>query len=280
LEPLLRVRGLRHTYALDSGVQIDALDGIDLDIAAGEFVALVGPNGSGKSTLAHHLNGLLLPSAGEVRVAGMLTSADQHKWRIRQRVGIVFQNPDYQLVASTVEEDVAFALENQGVPPDEMRQRVDAALRAVGLLDRANRPPHMLSGGQRQLVAIAGVLAVQPACIVLDEPTSMLDPAGRQCVLDTIRRINDEQGTTVVLITQSMDEAATADRVVVMHEGRIVAQGPPAVTMTQAVRLRSLGLEPPPAANIARQLAELGVPLPSDVLTVSDLVRALCTSRC
>ena len=279
MQPFLCVRGLRHTYTLDSGASIAALDGVDLEVNLSDFVAIVGPNGSGKSTLAHHLNGLLLPSAGEVRVAGMLTSDRRLTWEIRQRVGIVFQNPDYQLVASTVEEDVAFALENQGVPPDAMRRRVDAALRAVGLLDYATRPPHMLSGGQRQLVAIAGVLAMQPACIVFDEPTSMLDAVGHDRVLDTIRELNSKRGTTVILITQSMEEAAMANRVVVMHGGRIAAQGSPADIFAQASRLRALGLELPPAAEIAHQLAELGVPLPSGLLTVGDVARALCTLK-
>ncbi len=279
MQPLLRVRGLRHTYTLDSGVQIAALDGVDLDVGLGDFVSIVGPNGSGKSTLAHHFNGLLLPSTGEVCVAGMLTSEQQLKWEIRQQVGLVFQNPDYQLVASTVEEDVAFALENQGIPQDDMRSRVDAALRVVGLLDCATRPPHMLSGGQRQLVAIAGVLAMQPACIVFDEPTSMLDPVGRDRVLDTIRELNVQQGTAVILITQSMEEAAMADRVVVMQDGRIVAQGSPAAIFAQPALLQTLGLELPPAAEIAHRLAELGVPLPRDLLTVSDVARALCRLR-
>lgn len=276
---LIRVRQLRHVYALDSGVEIAALDGVDLDVGAGDFVVIVGPNGSGKSTLAHHLNGLLLPTAGEVRVAGMLTSDHLHRWRIRQQVGIVFQNPDYQLVASTVEEDVAFGLENLGIPQDQMRARVDAALYAVGLPDCATRPPHMLSGGQRQLVAIAGVLAMQPSCIVFDEPTSMLDPSGRRRVMHTIQDLNVQQGTTVILITQSMDEAIAADQVIVMNEGRIVAQGPPTVIFAQAAHLESLGLELPPATDIAHQLADLGIPLPTPLLAVGDVARALCTLR-
>jgi energy-coupling factor transport system ATP-binding protein len=279
MKPLLRVHDLCHAYTLDSGTRIAALDGVNLDIDSGEFVAIVGPNGSGKSTLAHHLNGLLLPSSGEVWVAGMRTSDRRHRWEIRRRVGLVFQNPDYQLVASTVEEDVAFALENQGVPPGEMRERVDAALRAVGLLDHALRPPHMLSGGQRQLVAVAGVLATEPDCIVFDEPTSMLDPAGRERVLEAVRELNAEREMTVILITQSMEEAATTRRVVVMDQGRIVMQGPPGVVFAQPGRLQALGLGLPPATEIAHQLAELGMPLPADYLTVGGIVRALCASR-
>jgi energy-coupling factor transport system ATP-binding protein len=276
VEPLIRVRALRHAYAFDSGAQIVALDGIDLDIGRGEFVAIVGPNGSGKSTLAQHLNGLLMPTSGEVWVAGMRTTEPRDRWRIRQQVGMVFQNPDSQLVASTVEEDVAFGLENLGVPPAEMRARVDAALDAVHLADLTRRPPHLLSGGQKQLVAIAGVLAMQPACIVFDEPTSMLDPAGRERVLQTVETLNGQHGTTTVLITQSMDEAALASRLLVMHGGRIVADGPPARVFAEPARLRSLGLDLPPAIEIAQRLVEWGVPLPQDLQTVDDMARALC----
>jgi energy-coupling factor transport system ATP-binding protein len=277
VQPLIHIRALRHTYVFDSGAQIAALDGVDLDIGRGEFVAIVGPNGSGKSTLAQHLNGLLMPTSGEVRVAGMLTAEPRDRWRIRQQVGMVFQNPDSQLVASTVEEDVAFGLENLGIPPAEIRTRVDAALDAVALASFARRPPYLLSGGQKQLVAIAGVLAMQPACIVFDEPTSMLDPSGRQRVLETIRTLNVEHGVTTVLITQSMEEAALASRLLVMHGGRIVADGPPARIFAEPVRLRSLGLDLPPVIDIAHRLIEWGVPLSQDLQTVDDMARALCT---
>jgi energy-coupling factor transport system ATP-binding protein len=276
VQPLIRIRALRHTYVFDSGVQIAALDGIDLDIAHGEFVAIVGPNGSGKSTLAQHLNGLLIPASGEVRVSGMLTTESGDRWRIRQQVGMVFQNPDSQLVASTVEEDVAFGLENLGVPQAEIRARVDAALDIVALSDHATRPPHLLSGGQKQLVAIAGVLAMRPACIVFDEPTSMLDPSGRERVIETIRTLNGEHGTTTVLITQSMEEAALAGRLLVMHRGRIVEDGPPTRIFAEPARLRSLGLELPPVVEIAHRLLEWGMPLPQDLQNVDDMARALC----
>jgi energy-coupling factor transport system ATP-binding protein len=277
VEPLIRIRALRHTYEFDSGAQIAALDGVDLDIGRGEFVAIVGPNGSGKSTLAQHLNGLLMPTSGEVRVSGMLTTDPHNRWRIRQQVGMVFQNPDSQLVASTVEEDVAFGPENLGVPPAEIRARVDAALDAVGLSGCATRPPHLLSGGQKQLVAIAGVLAMQSMCIVFDEPTSMLDPSGRERVLDTIKMLNVERGTTTILITQSMEEAALASRLLVMHDGRIVADGAPTRIFAEPTRLRSLGLDLPPVVEIAHRLVEWGMPLPGDLRTVDDMARALCT---
>ncbi len=231
--PFIQVQGLEHAYPLEDGKQVHALRGVDLTIDRGEFVAIIGPNGSGKSTLARHLNGLLLPTAGQVWVDGLLTTDPDHLPAIRQRVGMVFQNPDNQLVASTVEEDVAFGPENLALPSAEIRRRVDEALAIVGLADYATHPPHMLSGGQKQKVAIAGALATRPDCIVFDEPNSMLDPPGRQQVLDTIRRLNDE-GMTIVLITQSMDEAAMAKRVVVMNAGGIVLDGPPEVVFAAA----------------------------------------------
>jgi energy-coupling factor transport system ATP-binding protein len=276
VKPFIKVRGLEHAYPLEGGEWVPALQGIDLTIGPGEFVALIGSNGSGKSTLARHFNGLLLPTAGEVWVEGLLTSDPRHLWEVRQRVGMVFQNPENQLVASTVEEDVAFGPENAGLPPDEIRQRVDEALALVGLQDYCTHPPQMLSGGQKQLVAIAGVLAARPACVVFDEPTSMLDPPSRRRILDTVRRLNAEQGITVVLITQSMDEAAIANRVLAMHEGRIVMDGPPRDVFEQGERLRALGLGLPPAVEIARRLREQGLALPPGLLTVDALAGALC----
>jgi energy-coupling factor transport system ATP-binding protein len=274
--PFIEARGLEYTYSLEGSGRIAALQGLDLAIGWGEFVALIGPNGSGKSTLARHFNGLLVPTAGEVRVGGLLTS-DPHNLRaVRQQVGMVFQNPDNQLVASTVEEDVAFGPENLALPPEDIRARVDEALDIVGLLDYRTHPPHMLSGGQKQLVAIAGALATRPACIVFDEPTSMLDPPGRRKVLETIRRLNAAEGMTVVLITQSMDEAALARRALVMHAGRIAMDGPPAEIFEQAEQLRALGLDLPPAVEIADGLRSQNIPLPPGLLTVEALARALC----
>ena len=276
VQPFIEVRGLEYAYSLEGGGHVTALQGIDLTIGRGEFVALIGPNGSGKSTLARHFDGLLVPTAGEVRVEGLSTSDPRSLWIVRQRVGLVFQNPDNQLVASTVEEDVAFGPENLALPPQEIRQRVDEALAIVGLASYRTHPPHMLSGGQKQLVAIAGTLATRPACIVFDEPTSMLDPPGRRKVLETIRRLNTREGITVVLITQSMDEAALARRVLVMHAGRIVMDGPPEEIFERGERLRSWGLDLPPAAEIAHGLRERGVRLPAGLLTVEALARALC----
>jgi energy-coupling factor transport system ATP-binding protein len=267
---------LEHAYRLGGGEHVAALQGVDLAIEAGEFVALVGPNGSGKSTLARHLNALLLPAAGQVWVDGMLTSDPRHLWEIRRRVGMVFQNPDNQLVASTVEEDVAFGPENQGLSPAEIRERVDKALAVAGLQDYGAHPPHRLSGGQKQLLAIAGALAARPACVVLDEPASMLDPPGRRQVLAAVRRLNAREGITVVLVTQSMEEAAVAGRVLAMHEGRIVMDGTPEEVFEQEGRLRSLGLEPPLAVEVAHRLRERGLRLPAGLLTVDALVEALC----
>lgn len=276
MRPFIEVCGLRHIYPLEGDRQVVALDGVDLIIDRGEFVALIGPNGSGKSTLVRHLNGLLLPTAGTVRVDGLSTTDPRHLWEIRQRVGMVFQNPDNQFVASTVEEDVAFGPENHAVPPTEIRQRVDEALALVGLSDCHSRPPQMLSGGQRQLVAIAGALAARPTGIVLDEPTSMLDPPGRRRILQTIHKLNRAEGITVVLVTQSMEDAATARRVIAMHHGRIVVEGAPREVFQQGARLQQIGLDLPPAAQMAGQLQALGWRLPPGLLTVDELAAALC----
>ena len=276
MRPFIEVRGLEHIYPLEGGRQVAALRGVELTIERGEFVALIGPNGSGKSTLARHFNGLLLPTAGQVWVDGLLTSDPRHLWEVRRRVGMVFQNPDNQLVASTVEEDVAFGPENLALPPDEIRRRVDEMLNIVGLQDYCTHPPQMLSGGQKQLVAIAGALAAQPACIVFDEPTSMLDPPGRRQVLQAIRRLNAEERLTVVLITQSMDEAATARRVLVMYAGRIVMDGSPEEIFEQGEQLRALGLDLPPVVEIAHRLRDQGIELSTGLLTVDTLAGLLC----
>jgi len=273
--PLIQIEGLEHTYPLDGGGHIQALRGIDLTIERGELIALVGANGSGKTTLARHLNGLLLPTAGRVWVDGLLTSEPRNLWAVRQRVGMVFQNPDNQIVASTVEEDVAFGPENAALPPAEIRRRVDEALETVGLMAYRAHPPQMLSGGQRQLLAIAGVLATRPACLVLDEPASMLDPAHRRLVMDTLRRLN-AKGLTIVLITQAMDEAIAARRILVMHAGRIAMDGDPAQVFEHGDQLREWGLDLPVAVEIACHLRARGWRLPPHVLTIEQLARALC----
>ena len=266
---------MEYAYPLDGGGQVAALRGIDLTIERGEFISIVGPNGSGKSTLARHLNGLLLPTAGQVCVDGLLTSEPHNLWAVRQRVGMVFQNPDNQIVASTVEEDVAFGPENAALPPDEIRRRVDEALATVGLIGYRSSPPQMLSGGQRQLLAIAGLLATRPACLIFDEPASMLDPINRRLVVDAIQRLNAE-GLTIVLITQTMEEAAAARRALVMHQGRIMLDGSPAQVFEQGDQLREWGLDLPTAVEIAHRLRSMGWRLPPDLLTIDQLARALC----
>ena len=266
---------MEYAYPMEGGARAAALRGVNLTIQPGEFVALVGPNGSGKSTLARHFNALLLPSAGQVWVDGLLTSDPRHLWAVRERVGMVFQNPDNQFVASTVEEDVAFGPENRGLPPDEIRGRVDEALRLVDMADYRTHPPQRLSGGQKQRVAIAGALASRPACIVFDEPTSMLDPPSRRHVLQIIRRLNTDEGVTVVLITQSMDEAAAARRVVVMHGGCPVLDGPPESVFEHEAQLRGIGLDLPFAVEFSRRLRDRGLVLPPGLLTVPELAGAL-----
>ena len=225
--------------------QVRAIDGVDLEIEKGSFVAILGHNGCGKSTLAKHFNAVLLPSGGSVHVYGMDTKDEKQLLAIRQHVGMVFQNPDNQIVSNVVEEDVAFAPENLGVPSEEIRRRVDDALRAVGMYEYRTYAPQLLSGGQKQRVAIAGVLAMQPQCVVLDEPTAMLDPQGRREVLDTIERLNREKGITVILITHHMDEAVRAGRVIAMSEGKIIADGTPQQVFAQEKLLRSVGLDVP-----------------------------------
>ncbi|HLO03302.1 MAG TPA: energy-coupling factor transporter ATPase [Symbiobacteriaceae bacterium] len=252
------------------------LKGVNLTVRRGEFVAILGANGSGKSTLARHLNGLFLPTAGEVRVDGLLTSDEAALWPIRDRVGMVFQNPDNQIVAAVVEEDVAFGPENQGLPPAQIRERVAAALGSVGLLPLREREPHLLSGGQKQRVAIAGALALQPSCLVLDEPTAMLDPAGRAEVAEVVQRLRAELGMTVIWITHHMEEAALADRVVVMADGQVVLEGAPRQVFQATEQLRALRLALPPAVAAATELRAAGVPLPAEILTMDELVEALC----
>ena len=273
--PIIQARGLTFRYTTAEGVAPTVLDHVDLDIEAGTFVAILGHNGSGKSTFAKHLNAILLPTAGKVYVDGMDTTDEDKLLDIRRTIGMVFQNPDNQIVASVVEEDVAFAPENLGVPSDEIRRRVDEALEAVGMTEYARHAPHLLSGGQKQRVAIAGVLAMRPRCIVLDEPTAMLDPVGRREVLDTVCRLQRELGMTVVLITHHMDEAARAQRLVVMDNGHVVMDGPPAQVFQNVVGLRRLGLEVPDSVSLLYELRQAGLDVPLDVLTPEDCAQAL-----
>ena len=274
-DPILQAQDLTFRYTTAEGVAPTVLDQVNLDIETGSFVAILGHNGSGKSTFAKHLNAILLPSGGKVYVDGMDTTDEELLLDIRRRVGMVFQNPDNQIVASVVEEDVAFAPENLGVPSAEIRRRVDEALRAVGMTEYAHHAPHLLSGGQKQRVAIAGVLAMRPKCIVLDEPTAMLDPVGRREVLDTICTLNRELGMTVVLITHHMDEAAQAQRLVVMDNGHVVMDGPPGQVFQHVVELRRLGLEVPDSVALLYELRRAGLDVPLDVLTPEDCARVV-----
>ena len=273
--PLITVRDLRYGYRPAAPDAPPALAGITLDVAPGECLAIVGGNGSGKTTLAKHLNALLLPTSGEVRVDGIDTRDAGAVWAVRQRVGMVFEHPDNQIVAAVVEEDVAFGCENLGLPPAEIRARVDMALRTVGLESLRRHPPHRLSGGQRQRVAIAGVLAMRPRCLVLDEATSMLDPPGRRDVMETALGLCRREGLTLILITHAMEEAAAADRVIVLSAGRVAMQGPPAQIFARDRELRRLRLEPPELARLGRALVADGIPVPPQALTLDALAEAL-----
>ena len=274
-EPILRTRDLHFSYPTADGAASLVLDGVDLTIEEGSFVAVLGHNGSGKSTLAKHLNAILLPSGGAVYVSGIPTTDEDRLLDIRRTVGMVFQNPDNQIVANVVEEDVAFAPENLGIPSDEIRRRVDDALKAVGMYEFREHAPHLLSGGQKQRVAIAGVIAMQPRCIVLDEPTAMLDPIGRADVLRTIKTLNRTRGVTVVLITHHMDEAAQADRLVVMARGKVVADGAPKEVFQDVEGLRAVGLTVPQTTELLWELRQEGLPLPLDALSDEECAQAL-----
>lgn len=254
---------------------VQVFEGLDLTIEAGSFVAVLGHNGCGKSTLAKHFNAILLPTGGSVHVYGMDTRDEALLLKIRQQVGMVFQNPDNQIVSNVVEEDVAFAPENLGVPPEEIRTRVDEALKLVGMFQYREHAPHMLSGGQKQRIAIAGVIAMRPKCIVLDEPTAMLDPQGRREVLATIRRLNRENHITAVLITHHMPEAVLADRVVVMTDGGILTDGTPKEVFTQVELLRAAGLTVPETTLLLYELRQAGFDLPLDALSVEECAQTL-----
>jgi len=275
VKTFIKVTGLTHIYNRGKPGECRALSGVDLTIKKGEYLAVVGPNGSGKSTLARHFNALLLPSAGKVQVDGLDTSRPEAVWEIRSRVGMVFQNPDNQIVSSLVEEDVAFGAENLGLPPEEVRARVTEALEQTGLAGFQLHAPHLLSGGQKQRLAIAGVLAMRPTCLVLDEPTAMLDPAGRRELLATLEKLNRHFRITVILVTHFMDEAALADRVLVLAAGKTVLMGTPAEVFSQDKKLEELGLELPAPTKIARGLKRRGFLIPAPILTPNDLVNAV-----
>ncbi|MCI7054741.1 MAG: energy-coupling factor transporter ATPase [Dialister sp.] len=275
-EILFDIHHLTHTFETEDGKTFDALSDVTCTIPRGSFTAIIGTNGSGKSTLARHLNALYLPTAGEVIVEGMKTSDMEHIWDIRQKVGMVFQNPDNQLVAAIVEEDVAFGPENLGVPAEEIRKRVYYALEKVGMSAYRTHSPAMLSGGQKQRIAIAGVLAMHPDCIVLDEPTAMLDPLGRKEVMDTIHELNRSEGITIVLITHFMEEAVTADHVLVVDRTKLQMQGTAREVFSQADKLTAMGLDVPVAADLAHGLRKKGYEIPEDCMTDEELGEALC----
>ncbi len=268
---MIKAEHLRYTYNTAETETIKfVLDDIDIAVNQGEFVSILGHNGCGKSTLAKHFNGLLLPSGGTVYVDEMDTKEENNYWDIRKSVGMVFQNPDNQLVATVVEEDVAFAPENLGLPSEEIRQRVDDALKAVDIYDLRHHAPHLLSGGQKQRVAIAGVIAMQPKCIVFDEPTAMLDPKGRQEVIETIQKLKTEKNLTVILITHYMEEAVKADRVIVMDKGKIVLDDIPKKVFSEVRLMKRLGLDVPQVTELCYLLNQSGLDLPVDILNVTE----------
>ena len=273
----LRMEDVSYQYEPDAR---PAVSHVTLEVERGSFVAVLGHNGSGKSTLAKLMNALFLPTEGRVLVCGMDTLTEEKVWNIRRHAGMVFQNPDNQIVANVVREDVAFGLENLGVPQDEMVRRVEAALSAVRMSEFAETAPHMLSGGQKQRVAIAGVLAMEPELIIMDEATAMLDPSGRAEVLATVRKLNREKGMTVVWITHFMEEAAQADRLIVMNDGSVALEGTPRQVFSRVEEIKALGLDVPPMAELAQTLRERGMPLPEGILTVSDMVKELKNVLC
>ncbi len=275
--PIIQMEDVHFSYTAVEGTPPVVLDEVSLTVEEGSFVAVLGHNGCGKSTLAKHMNAILLPAGGAVYISGMDTSDEDRLLDIRRTVGMVFQNPDNQIVANVVEEDVAFAPENLGVPPAEIRQRVDDALKAVGMYEFREHAPHLLSGGQKQRVAIAGVIAMEPRCIVLDEPTAMLDPIGRADVLCTIQTLNRERGVTVVLITHHMDEAAQAGRLVVMSKGKIVADGTPKEVFSQVEALKAVGLAVPQTTELLWQLRQEGLEVPLDALSDEECAQTLYT---
>ena len=277
---MIRAAGLGYEYLRyeEEGQEPEAtkaIEDVSLEIQKGQFIAVLGHNGSGKSTLAKHINALLVPTEGTMWVDDMKTSDEEDVWKIRQKAGMVFQNPDNQIVATVVEEDVAFALENLGVPPEEMRRRVDDAMKMAGIYEYRERAPHNLSGGQKQRVAIAGVVAMRPDCLILDEATAMLDPRGREQVMQTIHRLNKDLGITVVAITHYMEEAAQADRVLVMSQGHVVMEGTPKEVFSQTEKVRSLHLDVPQAAELRDELVKAGIPMPEGIIDTGACAQAL-----
>lgn len=273
---MISIKNLSFKYDYEDENAIQILKDIDLEINEGEFVALLGHNGSGKSTLAKLINGLLIPGQGDVLVDGMNTKNEEEIWDIRRTAGMVFQNPDNQLVATIVEDEVAFGPENLGLEPSEIRRRVDKALEDVGMTDYKKNAPHLLSGGQKQRVAIAGILAMSPKYIILDEPTAMLDPSGRREVIDTLVKLNKEENKTIILITHYMEEAAISDRVVVMEDGNIVLRGKPREVFSHVDEIKKLGLDVPQVTELAHELKKDGLEISTEVLNIEEMVKEIC----
>ena len=277
MNTMIECRNLVFKYtASENQEEKIAINDVNLQITEGEFIAILGHNGSGKSTMAKHMNALLIPTDGKMLVNKMDTSDMNNLWNIRETAGMVFQNPDNQLVTTIVEEDVAFGPENLGVDPKEIRERVDDSLKAVGMYEYRKHAPHLLSGGQKQRIAIAGILAMRPKCIVLDEPTAMLDPSGRNEVMKTIKEVNKKFGITIILITHYMDEAAQADRIIVMDKGEKVMEGVPREIFSQVEKIKSIGLDVPQVTELAYELQKEGVDISTEILNIDEMVNALC----
>lgn len=273
---IIEAHNIQFQYKTNEDETMLALSDVNISVEQGEFIVVIGHNGSGKSTLAKHMNALLLPSEGDVFVKGLNTKDEEHIWDIRQTAGMVFQNPDNQLVATIVEEDIAFGPENLGIPPVEIVKRVEEALNIVDMMEYRGKAPHLLSGGQKQRIAIAGVIAMRPDCIIFDEPTAMLDPSGRREVIKTIHKLNKEENITIVHITHFMEEAVNADRVIVMEAGQIVLEGKPKEVFSKVEELKALGLDVPQITDLANELIKEGIDLPQDILTVDEMVMRLC----
>lgn len=276
MNKMIECKNVVFKYSTGEEIEKLAIDGLNLEVNEGEFLVVLGHNGSGKSTVAKHMNALLVPTEGTVIVNGLDTSDENNVWDIRATAGMVFQNPDNQLVATIVEEDVAFGPENLGVPPEEIRKRVDEALERVGMSEYKKHAPHLLSGGQKQRIAIAGILAMQPKCIIFDEPTAMLDPSGRKEVLDTIIDLNRNYGITVILITHYMDEAAKADRIVVMDKGKLILDGKPRDVFSNVEKMKNIGLDVPQVTELSYELQKVGINIDSRILDVNEMVNAIC----
>mgnify|MGYP002519431688 FL=1 len=275
MNDIIKVNNVSFEYVTEESA-FKAIDNLSLDVKEGEFVVIIGHNGSGKSTLSKNLNAILTPTSGEIYINDLNTNQEENLWDIRQTAGMVFQNPDNQIVATIVEEDVAFGPENLGIEPNEIRTRVEESLKSVGMYELRDRQPHLLSGGQKQRVAIAGIIAMKPKCIIFDEATAMLDPSGRKEVMNTIKTLNKEENITVLHITHFMEEAVDADRIIVMEKGKKVLEGTPREVFTKVDELKRIGLDVPYMTELSKELIESGLKIDSDILTVDEMVDKLC----